>query len=528
MEILAAYDLTGSLRGAAELTGCSHHTVARHVAARDSGRPLAEPAYRGRVTDPFMPKIEELVEASKGKIRADRVHQKLTAMGYEGSERSTRRAVAQVRAAYRLGHARVHRPWITEPGMWLQYDFGDGPVINGVKTILLVAWLAWSRFRVVVPLRDKTAASVFAALDQVFRAAGGAPTYVLTDNEKTVTTMHVAGVPVRNQQTVDFARHYGVTVLTCQPADPASKGGSENAVKLAKADLVPKETNLRAEYDSFGELETACQAFMDEVNNREHRTTRRIPAEMLAEEQARLHPIPARPHTVAFGVSRRVPSNTPMITFENAQYSVPALLLGAEVFVRAHGTGAEEQVIIIHVGVDGPVEVARHYRAAPGSPAVDDAHFPDHVEKIPGEYTIRARSAAEAEFLGIGAGAQAWLIEAAAAGTSRMRPKMAEAVSLAKIHGTAEVDQALGAAATYGRFASGDLASLLGARASESRRRADETRSLAQGTAGWGRLGQPQPTAVGVEDQAGIVPVAEVIATDDQDHLSEDQDRRAA
>jgi hypothetical protein len=35
---------------------------------------------------------------------------------------------------------------------------------------------------------------------------GGAPTYVLTDNEKTVTVSHVAGVPVRNQQTVDFAR----------------------------------------------------------------------------------------------------------------------------------------------------------------------------------------------------------------------------------------------------------------------------------------------------------------------------------
>lgn len=192
MELLAAYDLTGSLRSAAELTGCSHHTVARHVAARDAGRPMAEPAYRGRVTDPYLPKIEEWVEASKGKIRADKAHQKLLGLGYEGSERSTRRAVAQARAAYRLGRARVHRPWITEPGMWVQYDFGDGPIINGVKTILLVAWLAWSRFRVVIPLRDKTAPSVFAALDRVFRAVGGAPTYLLTDNEKTVTVSHVA------------------------------------------------------------------------------------------------------------------------------------------------------------------------------------------------------------------------------------------------------------------------------------------------------------------------------------------------
>jgi hypothetical protein len=82
--------------------------------------------------------------------------------------------------------------------MWLQYDYGDGPVIDGVKTVLFVAWLAWSRFRVVLPLRDKTMPSVFAALDVTFRRLGGVPTYVLTDNEKTVTVEHIAGIPVRN------------------------------------------------------------------------------------------------------------------------------------------------------------------------------------------------------------------------------------------------------------------------------------------------------------------------------------------
>lgn len=494
MEILAAYDLTGSLRAAAELTGCSHHTVARHVAARDAGKPIAEPAYRGRVTDPFLPKIEEWVEASKGKIRADKAHEKLLALGYTGSDRSTRRAVAQVRAAYRLGRVRVHRPWVTEPGMWLQYDFGDGPVIEGKKTVLFVAWLAWSRSRIVIPLRDRTAPTVFAALDRTFRIIGGAPTYVLTDNEKTVTVSHVAGVPVRNQQTVDFARHYGVTVLTCQPADPASKGGVESSVKLAKADIVPKDTNLRPEYASFAELEAACETFMGEVNNREHRATRRKPQAMLVEEQPRLHRVPDTAHTVAFGLSRSVPENTPMVTFENGQYSVPAHLLGARVFVRSHGVGADEQVVLVHVGADGPVEVARHRRARPGSPAIDDAHFPDHREKVPGDYTIKARSVAEAEFLSIGAGAHTWLLEAAAAGTARINVKMAEAVALAKISGTTQVDEALGEAATYGRFASGDLASILGAGALRGKaHRADETASLAQGTSGWAAIGRPTP-----------------------------------
>ena len=118
-------------------------------------------------------------------------------------------------------------------------------------------------------------------------------------------------------------KHYSVEVLTCQPADPASKGGVESSVKIAKADLVPKDTNLRDAYASFAELEAACTAFMDQVNTREHRTTRRRPVDMLAEEAASLHRVPDTAHTLAYGVGRRVPENTPMVSFDNAQYSVP-------------------------------------------------------------------------------------------------------------------------------------------------------------------------------------------------------------
>jgi len=146
MEILEAFDLTGSLRDAAELAGCSHHTVARYVAARGAGGLCDAPATRPQLIDEFLPKVEEWMERSAGKIRADKAHDKLVVLGFEGSQRTTRRAVARVRRAFKAGRVRVHRPWVTEPGMWLQYDFGDGPVIDGSKTTLFCAWLAWCRF----------------------------------------------------------------------------------------------------------------------------------------------------------------------------------------------------------------------------------------------------------------------------------------------------------------------------------------------------------------------------------------------
>ena len=55
---------------------------------------------------------------------------------------------------------------------------------------------------------------------------------------------------------------------TCRPFDPESKGGTEATVKIAKADLVPAEANLREEYASFGELEAACEQWCDRVNGR--------------------------------------------------------------------------------------------------------------------------------------------------------------------------------------------------------------------------------------------------------------------
>jgi hypothetical protein len=113
MKILQAFDLTGSFRAAGELADCSHHTVAHYVRAREQGRLVpGAPAPRASVVDEYMPKLEEWVDRSKGKIRADVAHEKLVAMGFEGSERTTRRAVAELKRAWRAGHRRVFRPWV--------------------------------------------------------------------------------------------------------------------------------------------------------------------------------------------------------------------------------------------------------------------------------------------------------------------------------------------------------------------------------------------------------------------------------
>jgi hypothetical protein len=338
----------------------------------------------------------------------------------------------------------------------MQWDYGEGPMVDGRRAVLFCAWLAWSRFRVVVPLREKTLPSVVMALDRTLRCFGGSPTYALTDNEKTVTVDHVCGIAVRNPQIVSVARHYGLTIATCVPADPQSKGGSEATVRVARADLVPTDHNLRREYGSFAELEVACEELMAEVNTRLHRATMQPPVIRLAEEHERLHPLPKLPHTVCFGETRKV-SWQSLISVGGARYSVPHELIDERVWARTDG----DQLIVVHIdGHKGPREVARHQLTTPGRPSIDDAHYPPRpagaLERKP-----NARSSEERAFLTIGEGAERWLIRAGAAGVQRVRRKMAEAVDLAKLHGAERVERALRTCADAGRFADGDLAAIL-------------------------------------------------------------------
>ncbi len=485
MEILEAYDLTGSYRAAAKLVGCDHHTVRRYVELRARGNPRPAQVVKARAIDEHLAKIEEMVENSRGRIRADKVHERLQALGFAGGERTTRRAVARAKQAWRAGQRRVFRPWITEPGLWLQWDWGEGPRIKGKRTSLWCAWLAWSRFRVVLPTMDKTMPTVIACLDATLRRLGGVPTYALTDNEKTVTTEHIARIAVRNPLIVDVGRHYGLSVRTCVPADPQTKGGSESTVRIAKADLVPTEANLLEQYRTFGQLEQACREFCDEVNAREHRETRRVPAEALSEEQQRLHPLPLAPFTAVFGETRRVNWDA-TVAFGGVRYSVPHQLIDARVWVRNQG----EEVIVTVEFPDGPAEVARHRRGTPGNPQINDEHYPHRDDA--GERQPVATSAEEAAFLGLGPGAAQWLVEAAAAGARRIKPKMAEAVELAKLHGRDVVDRALGTAALAGRFLDGDLRSILDHQRhapTTAARQRSEDHSLQPGTSSWSRFG---------------------------------------
>jgi hypothetical protein len=210
---------------------------------------------------------------------------------------------------------------------------------------------------------------------------------------------------------------------------------------------------------------------------------------LLGQEHEHLHRLPKLPHTLCFGQTRKVDRQA-TVSIGDAIYSVPHELIGERVWVRAEA----EELVVVHIDeAKGPREVARHALTTPGRPSINDEHYPPRptgaLERRP-----RARSSEEREFLAIGNGAERWLKRAAAEGTQRIRRKMAEVVDLAKLHGSEPVNEALARCASYGRFADGDLSSILAHQQTATvialPTRAPEDASLQRSTRSWEGFGR--------------------------------------
>lgn len=451
VEIIALYEELGSYRAVGALMGCDHKTVKRYVEAAGEAGQLAPVLRRSRVTDDFAGPIAERVEQTHGRITARRLMRVVRAAGYEGSERSLRRAVAQAKAAWRKKQAlegRVYRPWVSEPGEWMLCDWGAAgtvPTPAGPRKLsFFSSVLGWSRFRTVSFSCSERFGALAVGLAHSFESIGGVPGRVLFDNPKTVATQHLAGVAVLNPDLVRLAAHYRFSPRTTERQDPESKGKIEAVVRFTKSDLIP--------YEGFGSLDEANQAgaaWCEEVNGEIHYETRARPVERLALERPLFRCLPTQRPAVACGEDRKV-DRLATVRFVSARYSVPHRLVGQTVQVAA----SDRDVAIMHQGVP----VAQHQLLAPGEASIADVHYPTPAPT--GIRSLRPRTPSEHAFLALGAEAEDYLRAAAAAGTARLHERLDEALSLARTRGEDQARATLARASTFSRFAHGDLASI--------------------------------------------------------------------
>ena len=327
MNIVDAYQRTGSYRAAAAVCGVNHKTVRRVVERAAQGRFARQPAPpRTRNTDVVAKLIEERIRKTDGRISAKRLLPAARAEGYLGSARNFRRAVAAVKAAWRRKR-RIYRPWIHRPGEHLVIDWGEK---GGLQVFCAV--LAWSRLRFVRFAADQRRTTTLRLLAECFETLDGVPAVVLADRMGCLQATTVAGLVVPHPEYLRFAAHDGFRADFCQADDPESKGIVENLVGYAQSDLA---VGLGPFADAVAANAVAV-GWCEEVNGRRHAETCAVPAERLAVERPLLRPLPSLRPALAAGVERKV-DRLACVRLGGARYPQSTATLRGERCLRSPG-----------------------------------------------------------------------------------------------------------------------------------------------------------------------------------------------
>jgi hypothetical protein len=194
--------------------------------------------------------------------------------------------------------------------MWFQFDWGDGPARGrGDEDVAVLRLAGLEPVPGGDPRHRQDTAHLIACIDQTLRRFGGVPTYALTDNERTVTTDHVARIAMRHPlNSCSWDGTTGSAVATCVVRRPRSRREAPRPPSGSPrpTSCPPRPTCLPAYTVLRRAGQAACEAFGHDRST--PACTARpgaIPDEMLAEERHRAAPVsPSDPYSA---VLRRDP-----------------------------------------------------------------------------------------------------------------------------------------------------------------------------------------------------------------------------
>ncbi|MFQ5973939.1 MAG: IS21 family transposase [Alphaproteobacteria bacterium] len=444
-----------------------HHATVRSAIDHETGgtrRGICRPS----ALDPFLPFIRDTL-AQYPRLRATRLHEMLRQRGYPGSAVQVRRLVRRLRPE---ALTRVYRRVVTLAGEQAQVDwgtFGKVRIGRGVRSVSgFVMVLAYSRALCALFTLDQTLESFLRGHVDAFQAIGGVARTLVYDNLRSAVLDRRGTAIQFHPRLLDLAGHYHFAPRPCTPARGNEKGKVERQIQYLRHAFFAARP-----FRDLDDLNAQFRRWRDEVaHQRRHPELRdRTVAEVLAEEQPRLLPLPAHPFET--DLVRAVRSGkTPYIAFDRNLYSIPHTLVRRPLTLVASAT-------VVRL-VDGPTEVARHRRSYDTGQTIED---PAHLEGLLAA-TRQANAHTARDRLRITVPATATLFDRLAARGDALRPHVTRLLALLDDYGPAELAAAVTLALERDALGAGSIAHLL-----ETRRR---------------QRGQKPPLPLALPDRPGL------------------------
>lgn len=406
-------------------------------------RPRKSPVKQSKL-DPFKPTIIRMLENHP--YSAVQIVHRIREDGYQGGITILKEFIQKVRP-------RRSPAFLTlafAPGECAQVDWGEygsiqvGSTRRRLSFFLMV--LCHSRMMYLEFFVSQTMEHFLAGHRNAFQFFGGVPKKVMVDNLKSAVLKRVVGeAPVLNPRFVDFANHYGFTIIPCAVGKGNEKGRVENGVGYVKKNFLNG-----LELPDFSAINPAGQYWLESIANvRIHGETKKQPREIfLQEEKPALGRLPEIPHDIGTIHTVRA-SNQFRVYLETNRYSVPSEYASQRLTLKAW----PDRLCIYHQ----TSLIASHPRSYDRNQDIED---PDH----PRELLAQRRKAREQKlfmrFLALSPKAQEFFREME---QRRLNATLhvRKIVALSEIHNKEDVARALEDALTFRACSSEYIANIL-------------------------------------------------------------------
>ena len=307
------------------------------------------PGHRSSKLDPYKSDIVSMLE--RHPYSAAQIYQKIREQGFDGGYTIVKDYVRSV-------SPKRSKPYLKlsfAPGECAQVDWGSyGSIAVGTtrrRLSFFVMVLCCSRMMYVEFTVSQTMEHFLGCHQNALNYFGGVPSRVMVDNLKSAVLKRITGqAPLLNPKYLDFATHYGFTIVPCGVGKGNEKGIVENGVGYIKK-------NFLAGLDpgDFKTVNPAAAHWLTTVANvRIHGETHKRPKDMFEQESGHLSPLPSQPYDTATLTQVRA-SRQFRVTVDTNRYSVPAEYAGMPLMMKTY----PDRICIYH---DNKL-VARHARS---------------------------------------------------------------------------------------------------------------------------------------------------------------------
>ena len=203
---------------------------------------------------------------------------------------------------------------------------------------------------------------------------GGVTQLIVPDNARAMIADPNRYAPRVNDTVLDFARHYGTSVLPARPYAPQDKAKAESAVQVVERWILARLRHQQLE--NVAEVNAAIAPLLDQLNNRPFQKLPGSRASTFAALDApALLPLPTQRYEIASFKTVKVHIDY-HVEVESHYYSVPHALIGQSLEARITTLAVE----LLHRGQ----RVASHARSS------RRGHFTTVAEHMPAAHRAHA------------------------------------------------------------------------------------------------------------------------------------------